>query len=223
MSNAVDPVWRWHGKSHWAVPSQGLWPATLPPTPTSTSRTVWIGGSAQPQSVMAAPASDCTTHDSSTAPPSTRTHATAAIAETRAKRVTALDEAIAVRSWPDAPHPWRKEADVNPHAAGGRRGAPRHHLAHLERLTGGQGRARALDPDVGRFVVRDRLEGDLPVERGVALDQVPGQLLEERAAGRNLANERGGGAVAGRRGVSRGVHRAREAAEAASGKRRRRG
>src|SRR5262245_51840863 len=75
MSNAVDPVWRAHGKSHWACPSQGIWPLIAPPIPTNFRRTFPIGGEAHPQSVMALPASDLTTQLISTAPPSIFTQA----------------------------------------------------------------------------------------------------------------------------------------------------
>src|ERR1041385_1558896 len=70
MSNPVAPVWRPHGKSHWACPAQGVVPSIAPPVPTSFRRTLAIVGEAHPQSVMALPVLERTTQLLSTAPPS---------------------------------------------------------------------------------------------------------------------------------------------------------
>src|SRR5262245_4721363 len=75
MSNAVCPVWRGQGKSHWACPSQGLRPSIAPPIPTKIRRTFAMEGEAHPQSVIALPAFDLTTQLISTAPPSIFTQA----------------------------------------------------------------------------------------------------------------------------------------------------
>src|SRR5580704_15791781 len=85
------------------------------------------------------------------------------------------------------PHRWRSTPDVTAHPASRRwRSTARHPLAHLERLPGGEGGAAAAHPDVGRFLVRDRIEDALPVGRGVALGEVPGCVLEDRTPGRDL-------------------------------------
>ena len=84
--NAVDPVWRAQGKSHWACPAQGVSPAIAFPaasTPCRASRTCAIAGSAHPQSVMALPASIESTQLISTAPPSISTQASQQSTRTR--------------------------------------------------------------------------------------------------------------------------------------------
>src|ERR1022692_1018611 len=101
-----------------------------------------------------------------------------------------------------AHHRWRSTSDATAHFAGRRRGgAARHHLTHLERVAGGQGGAGASHLHVGRLLVRDRIEGALPVERVLALGQIPGRVLEDRAPRRDLAPERSGGTVSRGRGV----------------------
>ena len=61
-------------------------------------------------------------------------------------------------------HRWRSTPDVTAHPASRRwRSTARHHLARPERLPRGQGGAGAAHPDVGRFLVRDRVEDALPV------------------------------------------------------------
>lgn len=75
MSKWVAPVRRLHANRQVSASRHGSWPATSPAAPRSAMRTDAMAGSAQPQSVMARPSSARTTQLSSTAPPSTSTHA----------------------------------------------------------------------------------------------------------------------------------------------------